>query len=328
MVTFLVSLVVVGGASILILRVTLEDSIKPATDDDGSHGAVAPGAMAVVARRASAFLVPIDRDDLTHARRARPDASSLPDAERRTAAFLIPDGAPSAQTPAAPIAPPAPAPAGDPDGLAPPGPGAAPVRATAASAPVDTDVVSSSTPAPAETVADVAMGPDDDLVLAAPATVAATAVGSGELSERVAPLAQLSWPQVDDPARDRAPEISSPGPDDPTMELDLDRTGQLDLDGRGLQQGARRGGAQDQLFTRRGGGPDRTVAAPAALADGARTPVPARPARPPFRRRLLGRVLGAVKLVLLLVVTGFLLAAVLGTAVVLVMVGVRAAIGS
>lgn len=60
MVTFLVCLVVVGGALILILAVTLEDVVKPATDDAASHRQASPRSLAGAARKATAFLIPTD----------------------------------------------------------------------------------------------------------------------------------------------------------------------------------------------------------------------------------------------------------------------------
>lgn len=54
-VTFLVCLVVVGGASILILRVTLEDVFQGATGDLASHGGSPPRSLA---SRVTAFLAP------------------------------------------------------------------------------------------------------------------------------------------------------------------------------------------------------------------------------------------------------------------------------
>lgn len=60
MVTFLVCLVVVGGALILILAVTLEDVVKPATDDAASHRQASLRSLAGAARKATAFLIPTD----------------------------------------------------------------------------------------------------------------------------------------------------------------------------------------------------------------------------------------------------------------------------
>lgn len=73
MVTFLVCLVVVGGASIIILRVTLEDVFKGATDDPASHGGAEPPALGGTA---SSSRPPAEHDATDHL--GDPTASTAP----------------------------------------------------------------------------------------------------------------------------------------------------------------------------------------------------------------------------------------------------------
>lgn len=356
MVTFLVCLVVVGGASILILRVTLQDAFQGATDDLPSHG----GAQHPTPEKASGPLDPAGpgargQTDATgpppHPTGAPPATSDRPaaagstsdvrmvhgpgapgrtvaDTQDETLATAAPQDETSASVQSNDAAPTAFHPqdltsaAGEPQDhrLA----GVVPQDATLDApglAGLGRGQPSSQDPEPAGAVPQ--SGPDwqDPTPVSAVATVDggpqdATGVGADTDDEATGPTG----------VRPGVPGVGSQGPvhsgwshwrDPRTLEQQVvageeTATSAVLVEERSLGADRSPGGA-------------RTATARAPLAGGA---VSVRAPRPSFGRRLTARVLGAVKLLALLVVVGTVVALALGAAAVLFTVAVRAAIGS
>jgi hypothetical protein len=273
-VTFLVCLVVVGGAVVAILRLTLDEGRQPATDADGASRGTRGDRLATSARRASAFLIPGGspsrgrRARVAPPRRARRPAAAVGD-DMTIGSVALAEAALAREE-------------------------AARAADTGTTADAEADVAAED-PLPVAdagaAAADTGTAADAEVDVAAedPVPVAVTGAGPAPTAAPPAddPTVATSWPD------DRPPE-----PDD----LVLDEPAPLP----------------------EAAGPDATR--PGATARGAHPT--GRRARPSFGRRLLRRLRGATGLVVLLVALGALLAITLAAVTAMVVIGVRAAVGT
>jgi hypothetical protein len=275
-VTFLVCLVVVGGAVVAILRLTLDEGRQPATDADGASRGTRGDRLATSARRASAFLVPGGspsrgrRARVAPPRRARRPAAAVGD-DMTIGSVALAEAALAREE-------------------------AARAADTGTTADAEADVAAED-PLPvadagAALAADMGTTADAEVDVAAedPVPVAVTGAGPAPTAAPPAddPTVATSWPD------DRPPE-----PDDLVL---LDEPAPLP----------------------EAAGPDATR--PGATAPGG-DPT-GRRARPSLSRRLLRRLRGATGLVVLLVALGALLAITLAAVTAMVVIGVRAAVGT
>ena len=326
MVTFLVCLVVVGGAVVAILRLTLEDGREPATEAIAADRGSRSQRLASTARRASAYLVP---SEATTAGRAGTDggAHHLLAPVVPTLGTVAIDHVLGASTgPGATGAPARPVAAGD---VAHRHRTPSPTLGTVA---MDLAGADPEQPAPLGTVTGAALG-----------TVAVDQAGTSE-QERTGAVPATStddWSEVD-PEPPRGPgkptgatvgtvpfdQAETGAWSQPTSELDTVATDQLEPDppvpGRVVPSPGTV--VLDQPPVERG--VYAPMVEPTVTAPPARPRRPAPRPRPSFGRRTLRRARGLVGLVVLLVVLGTLLAVALVALAALVVVGVRAAVGT
>ena len=274
MVTLLVCLVVVGGASILILRVTLEDVFQGATGDLASHGGSSRRSLS---SRADAFLA------------RRRDAGSHPDGSNplpgpSASATIGPPGA---------HVPPEPAAASTSSGHAPTRSAVAAVAGSGGGLPHG-DVVG-------RPVVRRGEAPTSSVLLeertTAERTTEARTTEARTTPERT--IAERTTAERTTEERTTAERTT----EERTTEVRVAEAAEPE----------RKPGPQ--------------VAVPPPARD-RRPPVAPREPLPPLRRRLLRRLAGAVKLLVLLVLVGSVLALLLGAAALLFAYAVRAAIGA
>ena len=327
MVTFLVCLVVVGGAVVAILRLTLDEGRQPATDADGASRGRRADRLAGSVRRASAFLVPGgSASGGERARDGSPPARPRPmvppgggmtvgSVALAQAALARADTEPVAGTDAAADL------------------GAAPATSdTVPAAGTDPEGELEASPAPSDTVAgartDPAAAPDvapatsdtEPVARTDPAAEADAAPATADTVPGV-DVDSLTAPEAASATMDTVPvAIADAGPALGAASLGMDPSMWSDVDPQRSPDPL----PGETTSTSDTTGPDATVAEPAP-GEGRPT---GRRARPSFGRRVLRRLRGATGLVVLLVALGALLAVTFAAVTAMLIIGVRAAVGT